>query len=91
MKRFTSIKTRITIWYTALMLVLISFVLTLVGTLSYQISIDNIENDVKLQVSEVAQKVGMRHSREIFHQVDSNEEFKNVSIYFETGEYVVGQ
>ncbi len=91
MKRFTSIKTRITIWYTALMLVLISFVLTVVGTLSYQISIDNIENDVKLQVSEVAQKVGMRHSREIFHQVDSNEEFKNVSIYFETGEYVVGQ
>ena len=91
MKRFTSIKTRITIWYTTLMFILIAVVLGLVGTLSYRISIDNIENDVKLQVSEVAQKVGMRNSREIFHQVDSNEAFKNVSIYLENGEYVVGQ
>lgn len=91
MKRFTTIKTRITIWYTTLMFILISIVLTLIGTLSYQLSIDNIENDIRLQVSETADKVGARQSKEIFHQVDSNEKFKNVSIYLENGEYVVGQ
>lgn len=91
MKRLTSIKTRITIWYTTLMFILISVVLTSVGTISYQLSIDNIENDIRLQVSEIADKVGARQSRDIFHQVDSNEEFKNVSIYLENGEYVVGQ
>lgn len=91
MKKFTSIKTRITIWYTALMIVLILIVLTLIGTLSYQLSIENIENDIKLQVSEISDKVGARQSRDIFHQIDSNEEFKNVSIYLENGQYVVGQ
>ena len=91
MKRFTSIKTRITIWYTLLMFILVSVVLVLVGTLSYERSINNIENDIKLQVSEVAKKVGARNSRAIFHDVNSKEEFKNVSIYLIDGDFVVGQ
>lgn len=91
MRKFTSVKMRITIWYTALMLVLVSVVLTLVGTLSYQLSIDNTENDIQLQVSQIADRVGARQSRDIFHDVDSNKEFKNVTVYLENGEYVVGQ
>lgn len=91
MKKFTSIKTRITIWYTILMFVLISVVLVLVGTLSYQLSIDNIESDIKLQVSQIAEKVGTRASKDIFYTVESKKEFKNVTIYLDNGEYVVGQ
>lgn len=91
MKKTTSIKTRITIWYTTLMFALLTVILLLIGTLSYQLSIDNIENDIRLQVAEISDKVGSRQSRDIFHQVDSNKEFKNVSIYLENGEYIVGQ
>ena len=53
MKKSTSIKTRITIWYTSLMFVLIVIVLSLVGGLSYQLSIDSVEKDVILQVTQV--------------------------------------
>lgn len=91
MKSFTSIKTRITIWYTALMFVIILVVLSLVGTLSYQLSIDNIEADIKLGVSQVAEKIRTRPSRDIFYDFESKEEFKNVSIYLENGEFIVGQ
>lgn len=91
MKRLTSIKTRISIWYTTLMLLIMAFVLLAVGALSYRLAIDNIENDIKLKVSQISNKVGARKSFDIFHQVGSDEEFKNVSIYTETGEYVVGQ
>lgn len=91
MKSFTSIKTRITIWYTALMFVIILVVLSLVGTLSYQLSIDNIEADIKLGVSQVAEKIRTRPSKDIFYDFESKEEFKNVSIYLENGEFIVGQ
>ncbi len=91
MKRLASIKTRITIWYTTLMLLIVAVVLVVVGTLSYRLAIDNIENDIKLKVSQISNKVGARKSVDIFHQVDSDVEFKNVSIYLENGEYVVGQ
>lgn len=91
MKKFTSIKIRITIWYTTLMFVLISVVLALIGTLSYQLSIDNIENNLKIQVTQIADKIGLRQSTDIFYSIKSDEEFKNVSIYLNNGEYVVGQ
>ena len=91
MKKFTSIKTRITIWYTTLMFILVSVVLAIVGSLSYQLSIDGIENDIKAQVSQVSQRVRDRASKNIFYSVESNKEFKNVSIYLEDGSYVVGQ
>ena len=45
MKKLASIKTRITIWYTSLVFVIIAVVLTVVGVLSYRLSIDNIEKD----------------------------------------------
>ena len=91
MKKFTSIKTRITIWYTTLMFILVSVVLAIVGSLSYQLSIDGIENDIKAQVSQVSQRVRDRASKNIFYSVESSKEFKNVSIYLEDGSYVVGQ
>ena len=91
MKKFTSIKTRITIWYTTLMFILVSVVLAIVGSLSYQLSIDGIENDIKAQVSQVSERVRNRASKNIFYSVESNKEFKNVSIYLEDGSYVVGQ
>lgn len=91
MKRNTSIKTRITIWYTSLMFVLIAVVLASVGTLSYRLSIDNIENEVKLQVKQVAEKLRFRMSEDRYFSIENSEEFKNVSIYREDGEFVVGQ
>ena len=91
MKRFTSIKTRITIWYTLLMFILVSVVLVLVGTLSYQLSIDNIENDVKIQVRQIAEKVRFKVPGDTYFSVENDEEFKNVSIYKENGQFVVGQ
>lgn len=91
MKKPTSIKTRLTIWYTALMFVLITVVLGVVSTLSYQLSMDNLENDIMLQVSQISDKVGARHSMDIFYTVESDKEFKNVSIYLENGEHIVGQ
>ncbi len=91
MKKPTSIKTRITIWYTALMFVLIFVVLCLVGALSYQLSMDNVKNNIKMQVMQIADKVGARQSEDIFYTVESKEEFKNVSVYLENGEHVVGQ
>ena len=90
MKRITSIKTRITIWYTTLMFVLIFVVLSLVGGLSYQLSIDSVEKDVILQVTQVTEKLS-KMQRDVFDLVDSKEEFKNVSIYEDNGKYIVGQ
>jgi len=90
MKKITSIKTRITIWYTSLMFVLIFVVLSLVGGLSYQLSIDSIEKDVVLQVTQVQEKLSKRQPG-VFEIVESKEEFKNVSIYELSGKYIVGQ
>jgi len=90
MKKSTSIKTRITIWYTSLMFVLIVVVLSLVGGLSYQLSIDSVEKDVILQVTQVKEKLSKRQL-DIFEIVENKEEFKNVSIYEPSGKYIVGQ
>ncbi len=90
MKKTTSIKTRITIWYTSLMFVLISIVLALVGTLSYQLSIDNLEKDVVLQVSQVSERFLFRHGK-VFQAVDSDKNFKNVSIHNLDGKHIAGQ
>ena len=90
MKKTASIKTRITIWYTSLMFVLIVVVLTLVGGLSYQLSKDSLEKNVILQVSQVSEKL-TKHQRDVFELVERKEEFKNVSIYNSDGEYIVGQ
>ena len=80
MKKPTSIKTRITIWYTTLMFVLVLVVLSLVGGLSYQLSIDSVEKDVILQVTQVRESLSKRQPG-VFEIVESKEEFKNVSIY----------
>ena len=90
MKKITSIKTRITIWYTSLMFVLIVVVLSLVGGLSYQLSIDSVEKDVILQVTQVTEKLSKRQPG-VFEIVENKEEFKNVSIYAMDGKYLVGQ
>ncbi|MBR5506944.1 MAG: HAMP domain-containing histidine kinase [Clostridia bacterium] len=90
MKKTTSIKTRITIWYTSLMFVLIFVVLSLVGGLSYQLSTDSVEKDVILQVTQVTEKLSKRQ-HDVFDLVGSEEEFKNVSIYAFDGNYIVGQ
>ena len=65
MKKITSIKTRITIWYTSLMFVLIFIVLSLVGGLSYQLSTDSLEKDVILQVTQVTEKLS-KMQRDVF-------------------------
>ena len=90
MKKPTSIKTRITIWYTSLMFVLVLVVLSLVGGLSYQLSIDSVEKDVILQVTQVRERLSKRQPGS-FEIVESKEEFKNVSIYEMDGKYLVGQ
>ena len=90
MKRITSIKTRITIWYTSLMFILIVIVLALVGGLSYQLSKDSVEKNVILGVTQVKEKLS-RHQRDVFELVESKEEFRNVSIYDLDGKYIVGQ
>ena len=90
MKKPTSIKTRITIWYTTLMFVLVLVVLSLVGGLSYQLSIDSVEKDVILQVTQVRDSLSKRQPG-VFEIVESKEEFKNVSIYGMDGKYLVGQ
>ena len=90
MKKITSIKKRITIWYTSLMFVLIVVVLSLVGGLSYQLSIDSVEKDVILQVTQVRESLSKRQPG-VFEIVESKEEFKNVSIYEMDGKYLVGQ
>ena len=90
MKKITSIKTRITIWYTSLMFVLIVVVLALVGGLSYQLSTESLERNVILGVTQVTEKL-KRHQRDVFELVESKEEFKSVSIYNSNGEYIVGQ
>ena len=91
MKKVTSIKTRITIWYTALMLVLISILLVIIGTFSYRLSMESVETNLQKQVNEIAQRVGGRHSEEIFYNIESEKEFRNVSIYSDKGKYIVGQ
>ncbi len=90
MKKITSIKTRITIWYTTLMFVLVLVVLSLVGGLSYQLSLDSIEKDVILQVTQVKEKLSTRRFG-VFEIVENEEEFKNVSIYDIDGKHLAGQ
>jgi len=90
MKRATSIKTRITIWYTSIMVVIIAVILSIVGVLSYSLSIDNIEKDVILQVTQISDRLAKR-DMDVFYSVENNKEFKNVSIYNQGGEYIVGQ
>jgi len=60
MKKFASIKTRITIWYTLLMLVLVSVVLLVTGLLSYQLALNSVERDIKSKVTQVAERFGNR-------------------------------
>ncbi len=48
------------------------------------------EKDVILQVTHVVEKLTKRQF-EVFDLVNSNEEFKNVSIYEANGKYIVGQ
>ena len=90
MRKPTSIKTRITIWYTSLMFVLILIVLSLVGGLSYQLSLENIEKDVTLQVTQISDQLSKRQP-DVFSLVDNEEEFRNVSIYTTYGKHIVGQ
>ncbi|MBQ7718620.1 MAG: HAMP domain-containing histidine kinase [Clostridia bacterium] len=90
MKKSSSIKTRITIWYTTLMFVLIVVVLALVGGLSYQLSKDSIEKNVILGVTQVAEKLSKRQP-DVFEIVESQEEYKNVSIYDPEGKYIAGK
>lgn len=90
MKKFTSIKIRITIWYTSLMFILIAASLSLIGTLSYQLSTDNIEKNVIIQVTQVNDNIRKRQ-RDIFESVDSDKDFKNVSIYDANGKHIAGQ
>ncbi len=90
MKKVASIKKRITLWYTSLMFVIIAIVLLLVGTLSYQFSIDRIEKDVVLQVSQVSERFLFKREN-IFHSVDSNKHLKNVSIHDFDGNHIAGQ
>ena len=90
MKKITSIKTRITIWYTSLMFILVVVVLLTVGGISYQLSIDSVEKDVILQVTQVADQIGKRDIN-VFEAVDRDEDFKNVSIYGFNGQYLAGQ
>ena len=90
MKKNASIKTRITIWYTTLMLVLIFIVLSLVGGLSYQLATDRLEKNVVLGVTQVLEKLSKRQP-DVFELVEGKEEFKSVSIYDPDGKYIVGQ
>lgn len=90
MKHFTSVKTRITIWYTGLMLILIAVVLFLVWSLSYKLLIENIEKDITLQVTQISEKITKRQF-DVFRIVDRDEEFKNVSLYEKNGRYITGQ
>ena len=90
MRKPTSIKTRITIWYTSLMFVLILIVLSLVGGLSYQLSLENIEKDVTLQVTQISDQLSKRQP-DVFSLVDNEEEFRNVSIYTTYGKHIVVQ
>ena len=90
MKKWASIKTRITIWYTSLMFVLIVVVLSLVGGLSYQLSIDSVEKNVILQVTRVTEKISKRQPG-VFEVVEDKEELKNVSIYEADGKYLAGE
>lgn len=90
MKKTASVKKRIIIWYTSLMLILVAVVLALVGTLSYRISIDNIEKDVTLQVTQISEKITKRQM-DVFEMVEHDEEFKNVSIHEGSGKYIAGQ
>ena len=72
------------------MFVLVLVVLSLVGGLSYQLSIDSVEKDVILQVTQVRESLSKRQPG-VFEIVESKEEFKNVSIYGMDGKYLVGQ
>lgn len=78
MKKFTSIKTRITIWYTVLMLVLVSVVLVIVGTLSYRLATESIKSDIKSQVTWAAERVGFRHKDGAPFPPGENHRFRNV-------------
>lgn len=90
MKKITSIKTRITIWYTAIMMILMVVILSLVGTLSYELSKDNLEKDLVARVSRVSERMSIpRHGA--FQDVENDREFKNVSIHGNNGEYLAGQ
>ena len=90
MKRVASIKTRITIWYTTLMFILILVILSLVGGLSYQLSIDSTEKNVILQVTQVSEKISKRDV-DTFSTVANDKDFKNVSIYERNGKHIAGQ
>lgn len=90
MKKTASVKTRITIWYTLLMFVLTIFVLILVSILSYRLSIDNIEKDITLQVTQISEKIA-KHRINVFETVDNEKEFRNVSLYERSGKYICGQ
>ncbi len=90
MKKALSIKTRITIWYTSLLCILIVVVLALVGVFSYRLSNDRIEKNVVLRVTNVLETLSKRH-HDSFEFVENKEEFKKVSIYTSDGEYIAGQ
>ncbi len=89
MKRLSSIKSRITMWYTAVMLMLLLIFISAIIVLSYQISMDSIENDLKLQVVQISDMVKARITESVSETVQSKE-YKNVAIYQKNGEFIVG-
>lgn len=89
--KLNSVKVRITLWYTALMLVIVTVVMSAVGILSYRLAMDSTKADLKAQVLQIGDKVRSRMSRSTIYNLENNEEFKNVSIYKENGEYIIGR
>lgn len=91
MKKGSSIKLRITMWYAMVMVVSFVAILIVVGTLSYQLSMDSIESDLMLQTNSVADQIRTRITKSLYASLESKEHFQNVSIYSEDGEFIVGQ
>ena len=71
--KIVSIKARITVWYTILMFTMITFVLAAVGLLSYQLSLNNIENSLKSQVTQISERVKERIPKKATFAVEYDE------------------
>ncbi|MBE7105114.1 HAMP domain-containing histidine kinase [Bacillus cereus] len=90
MKRL-SIKMRVTLWYTGLVVIIMALVLAFILTSSDKVLLFNMKNQLKSTVKESIEDIEYKHGRlEIDDDFQSLEDGVNILIYSEQGELLAG-
>ncbi len=90
MKRL-SIKMRVTLWYTGLIVIIMALVLAFILTSSDKVLLFNMKDQLKNTVKESMEDIEYKHGQlKIDDDFETLEDGVNISIYSKQGELLVG-